>query len=177
MWINYKYLISDFKIWGRLRDWRKYCRSKVKNINDSLGHSTGDIVLIDISRRLSKALTFSCEICRLGGDEFIVVIPFISTNLEVMKERMHHFAEKITNIFKEPLMINNSSHLISASVGMVIVEPNFKDVGELIRRADIAMYQAKGSGEFTSSYNYKLDKKQQEQLALKSHLHHAIREK
>ena len=148
-----------------------------KNINDSLGHSTGDIVLIDISRRLSKALTFSCEICRLGGDEFIVVIPFISTNLEVMKERMHHFAEKITNIFKEPLMINNSSHLISASVGMVIVEPNFKDVGELIRRADIAMYQAKGSGEVTSSYNAKLDKKQQEQFALQSDLHHALREK
>ena len=148
-----------------------------KNINDSLGHSTGDIVLIDISRRLSKALTFSCEICRLGGDEFLVVIPFISTNLEVMKERMHHFAEKITDIFKEPLVINNSSHLLSASVGMVTVEPNFKDVEELIRRADIAMYQAKGSGEVTSSYNAKLDQEQQEQFALQSDLHHALREK
>lgn len=148
-----------------------------KNINDSLGHSTGDIVLIDISRRLSKALTFSCEICRVGGDEFIVVIPFISTNLEVMQERMHHFAEKITDIFKEPLLINNSSHLISASIGMVIVEPNFQNVEELIRRADIAMYQAKGSGEVTSSYNVKLDQEQQEQFALQSDLHHALREK
>ncbi len=147
-----------------------------KNINDSLGHSTGDIVLIDISRRLSKALTFSCEICRLGGDEFIVVIPFISTNREVMKERMHYFSQKITDTFKEPQIINNSSYLISASVGMVIVEPNFKDVEELIRRADIAMYQAKGSGEVTSSYNAKLDQEQQEQFALQSDLHHALRE-
>lgn len=148
-----------------------------KNINDSLGHSTGDIVLIDISRRLSRSLTFSCEICRLGGDEFIVVIPFISTNLEVMQERMHHFAQKIIDIFKEPLVINNSSYQLSASMGMVIVEPNFKDVEELLRRADIAMYQAKGSGEVTSSYNAKLDEKQQEQFALQSDLHHALREK
>ncbi len=148
-----------------------------KNINDSLGHSTGDIVLIDISRRLSRSLTFSCEICRLGGDEFIIVIPFISTNHDVMNERMHHFAEKITDIFNEPLVINNSSHLISASVGMVIVEPHFQDVEELIRQADIAMYQAKGSGEVTAIYNTKLDKEQQEQFALQSDLHHALRQK
>lgn len=148
-----------------------------KNINDTLGHSTGDIVLINISRRLSKALTFSCEICRLGGDEFIIVIPFISTNLEVMQERMHHFSEKIIDIFKEPLVINNSKHLLSASMGMLIVEPGFKNVEELIRRADIAMYQAKGSGEATSFYNAKLDQEQQEKFVLQSDLHHALRNK
>jgi len=148
-----------------------------KNINDSLGHSTGDIVLIDISRRLSRSLTFSCEICRLGGDEFIVIIPFISTNLGVMQERMHHFAQMITDIFKEPFVIKNSSHQISASMGMVIVEPGFKDIEELVRRADIAMYQAKGSREVTSCYNPKLDEKLKEQFALQSDLHHALEEK
>jgi len=147
-----------------------------KNINDSLGHGTGDIVLIDISRRLSRSLTFSCEICRLGGDEFIIMIPFISTNLEVMKERMDHFAQRILEIFKEPLVINNTSHTISASMGMVIVEPNFNDVEELIRRADIAMYQAKGSGETTSSYNPQLDEAQREQFMLQSDLHGALKE-
>ncbi|MGB5505586.1 MAG: EAL domain-containing protein [Sulfurovum sp.] len=147
-----------------------------KHINDSLGHGTGDIVLINISRRLSRLLTFSCEICRLGGDEFIIVIPFISTNLEVMKERMDHFAQMILEIFKEPLIINNTSHKISASMGMVMVEPNFKDVEELIRRADIAMYQAKASGEGTSCYNPKLDEIQKEQFMLQSDLHHALKE-
>ncbi|UPT77002.1 EAL domain-containing protein [Sulfurovum sp. XGS-02] len=146
-----------------------------KNINDTLGHSTGDIVLIDISRRLSKALTVSCEICRLGGDEFIIMIPFISTNMEVMQERMHYFSEKIIDTFKEPLVIHNSSHLLSASMGMLIVEPGFNDIGELIRQADIAMYQAKGSGEATSFYNAVLDQKQQEEFALQSDLHHALR--
>lgn len=148
-----------------------------KNINDTLGHSKGDIVLIDISRRLSKALTFSCEVCRLGGDEFIIMIPFISTNMEVMQERMHHFAEKILHIFKEPLIIHNSTHLLSASMGMLIVEPGFKNIEELIRRADIAMYQAKGSGEVTSFYNAAIDQKQQEEFALQSDLHHALRNK
>jgi len=147
-----------------------------KNINDSLGHGTGDIVLINISRRLSRSLTFSCEICRLGGDEFIIIIPFISTNLEVMKERMEHFAQRILEVFKEPLVINNASHTISASMGMVIVEPNFEDIEELIRRADIAMYQAKGSGESTSCYNPKLDEAQREQFILQSDLHHALKE-
>lgn len=147
-----------------------------KHINDSLGHGTGDIVLINISRRLSRLLTFSCEICRLGGDEFIIIIPFISTNLEVMKERMDHFAQMILEIFKEPLIINNTSHKISASMGMVMVEPNFKDVEELIRRADIAMYQAKGLGEGTSCYNPKLDEIQKEQFMLQSDLHHALKE-
>jgi diguanylate cyclase (GGDEF)-like protein len=148
-----------------------------KNINDSLGHGTGDIVLIDISKRLSRSLTFSCEICRLGGDEFIIVIPFISNNLGVMQERMHHFSRKITDIFKEPFIINNSKHQISASIGMVVVEPNFKDVEELVRRADIAMYQAKRSDEVTSCYNVKLDEKQQETFALQADLHHAVKEK
>lgn len=147
-----------------------------KNINDSLGHGTGDIVLIDVSRRLNRSLTFSCEICRLGGDEFIIMIPFISTNLEVMKERLDHFAQRILEVFKEPLIINKTSHKISASMGMVIVEPNFKNVEELIRRADIAMYQAKGSGEATSTYNPKLDEAQKEQFLLQSDLHHALKE-
>ena len=146
-----------------------------KNINDSLGHGTGDIVLIDISRRLSRSLTFSCEICRLGGDEFIIMIPFISTNLDVMKERIEHFAQRILEVFKEPLIINNTSHTISASMGMLIVEPNFKDIEELIRRADIAMYQAKDSGETTSCYNPKLDEVQKEQFILQSDLHHALK--
>jgi EAL domain-containing protein (putative c-di-GMP-specific phosphodiesterase class I) len=60
---------------------------------------------------------------------------------------------------------------------MVIVEPHFQDVEELIRKADIAMYQAKGSGEVTAIYNTKLDKEQQEQFALQSDLHHALKEK
>ena len=145
-----------------------------KHINDSLGHGTGDIVLIDISRRLSRSLTFSCEICRLGGDEFIVIIPYISTNLEVMKERMDHFAQRILEVFEEPLLINNTSHKISASMGMLIVEPDFNDVEELIRRADIAMYQAKASGETTSYYDPKLDEAQKEQFILQSNLHHAL---
>ncbi len=145
-----------------------------KNINDSLGHSIGDIVLIDISRRLSRSLKFSCEICRLGGDEFIIVIPFISTNLSVMKERGHHFAQKIEDIFKQPLIINNSSHQVSVSMGVVIIEPNFKDIWEIIRRGDIAMYQAKNSDRVISSYDPELDKKQKEQFALQSDLHYAL---
>jgi len=148
-----------------------------KHINDSLGHGTGDILLIDISRRLSRSLTFSCEICRLGGDEFIIMIPFISTNLDVMKERMEHFSQRILEIFDEPFVINNSSHRLSASMGMVIVEPKFKDVEELIRKADIAMYQAKGSGETTSCYDPKLDEAQKEQFLLQSNLHHALQKK
>ena len=147
-----------------------------KHINDSLGHGTGDIVLIDISRRLSRSLTFSCEICRLGGDEFIIMIPFISTNLEVMKERMNHFAQRILEVFKEPLFINKTSHKISASMGMLIVEPNFKDIEELIRRADIAMYQAKGAGETTSCYNAQLDEAQKEKFMLQADLHNALKE-
>ncbi len=145
-----------------------------KHINDSLGHGTGDILLIDISRRLSRSLTFSCEICRLGGDEFIIMIPFISTNLDVMKERMDHFAQRILEIFEAPFVINSSSHRLTASMGMVIVEPKFKDVEELIRKADIAMYQAKGSGETTSSYDPKLDEAQKAQFMLQSDLHHAL---
>jgi len=147
-----------------------------KNINDSLGHSIGDIVLIDISRRLSKSLNFSCEICRLGGDEFIVVIPFISTNLDVMQEKMQIFAQKIENIFEQPLMINNSIHQLSASIGALIIEPNFKDIEELIRRADIAMYQAKGSRVVTSYYNPQFDEEQKEQFILQTNLHQALKE-
>jgi len=87
---------------------------------------------------------------------------------------MDHFAQRVLEIFDTPFVINNSSHRLSASMGMVIVEPKFKDVEELIRKADIAMYQAKGSGETTSSYDPKLDQAQKEQFILQSDLHHAL---
>jgi len=132
--------------------------NQFKQINDSLGHSMGDKVLISISKRFSKQMKDAKNITRLGGDEFIAVVPFISNKIEKTKEKIKHYIELIQNIFDDPFMIDGVRLHLKSSIGIVIIEPGFDNIEEIVRHADISMYQAKKHGqEFISYYNIKLD--------------------
>ncbi len=115
---------------------------RFKIINDSLGHSIGDQLLITLGSRLKKCLRASDTLARLGGDEFIILLEELKSKEECIKvtERIHQELEK-------PFILNNQELFISASIGITFSSSQqYKYPEQLLRDADTAMYKAKSLG-------------------------------
>jgi diguanylate cyclase (GGDEF)-like protein len=113
-----------------------------KEINDSYGHDTGDLILINVSKNMGEILRDVDTISRLGGDEFVVIIPDLSSKAEAL-----NISERLLEEAAKPFTIDNQIISLSASAGITFY-PQTDDVDgdQLIRQADLAMYQAKQSG-------------------------------
>ncbi|RRS04928.1 EAL domain-containing protein [Aquabacterium soli] len=114
---------------------------RFKKINDSLGHHIGDSVLIEVARRLRSAMRTSDIVARLGGDEFVILLPQIAE--EGDGERV---AQKVLDLFTEPLRVGPHELRVTPSVGLVIYPQHGSDAITLMRHADLAMYRAKNNG-------------------------------
>ncbi len=115
-----------------------------KDINDTLGHSTGDGVLIEVGRRLIAVADEHSEIglvSRLGGDEFVVIIPNCG-DPRLIGELVDLMLKRLT----EPFIINDQLVLLGASAGIAIAPQDGGSVDQLIANADLALYQAKSDG-------------------------------
>jgi diguanylate cyclase (GGDEF)-like protein len=112
--------------------------NKFKNINDSLGHDTGDQLLVIAAERLKQAIGRNDIACRLGGDEFILLLPDIANPAAAAQT-----AENVCKAFTSPISIKNNDLVITISVGISIYPKDGTDANTLIKKADIAMYQAK----------------------------------
>lgn len=114
---------------------------KFKSVNDIYGHEAGDILLKSVAERIQGALRKSDTVARMGGDEFIIIIPETDNASDISV-----VAEKILAIFRVPFICNGYQFSIATSIGVAIY-PDAGDDGEtLIRYADIAMYAAKAKG-------------------------------
>ncbi len=133
---------------------------RFKEINDTLGHPIGDLVLQEIGTRLDTCLRTSDTVARLGGDEFAVICPSID-----IKEATS-FVEKIINQTSQVLNINNQHLYTSVSIGISLYPTNANDAESLIRQADVAMYNAKHKGLGHAFYNTELDKLNADNLSL-----------
>ena len=111
-----------------------------KEINDSLGHRYGDVVLVELAGRLSRAVRQSDTVARLGGDEFVVVLP--------RTERLSAaaIAEKLLNTLSLPVPVGDGMRTLWASVGIAVFPEHGGDVDTLLLAADVAMYAAKRNG-------------------------------
>lgn len=147
-----------------------------KGINDSLGHAVGDEVLLLVSKRLIYVLESRCSISRLGGDEFIVIVPYVAENENEAKHKAHFYEKELIDIFKDPFIVDDLHLQIRSSIGMLIIEPRYTNIDEIIRHADITMYQAKNSNTGISYYNETLDKKQKALFELQHDLASAVDE-
>jgi diguanylate cyclase (GGDEF)-like protein len=114
---------------------------RFKIINDSLGHSFGDKVLIEIAARLKNDLPKTSFIARLGGDEFVIVVRDVEN-----VDRVTNIASNLLTKLKAPFFIENRNIAVSASIGIVIADSPQTSADNLLRNADIAMYQAKANG-------------------------------
>jgi diguanylate cyclase (GGDEF)-like protein len=115
---------------------------RFKNINDSLGHSAGDDVLVAVAQRLTNAVPTSAIVGRISGDEFVVLEPDSVSDFEAMKT-----AERILECFREPLALRQGDVFVSASIGVACSPAtDSPSPEELLRHADAAMYRAKDAG-------------------------------
>ncbi|MFT7373525.1 MAG: Amt family ammonium transporter [Oleiphilaceae bacterium] len=117
---------------------------KFKNINDTLGHRAGDILLCEVAKRLNNVCREEDIISRLGGDEFIVVIIGELTHELITEKAISILAE-----MREPVELNKKSYRIPTSIGISISDSGNTNSEDLIQQADIAMYNAKCHGRDT----------------------------
>ena len=112
-----------------------------KEVNDKFGHDVGDRALVRAAERLRRSVRRSDILSRMGGDEFLVLVPILKR-----VEDAETIGRKIVNSFREPLRVNGELYHITVSVGASIFPQDGTDAIELIKKADMAMYKVKGSG-------------------------------
>jgi len=149
--------------------------NRFKYINDSLGHTFGDRLLQAVAKRLSHIAESDHNLTRLGGDEFVIVIPFVGNEKKDAKEKARYYSRKIHQVFDNPFIIDNIRLYMKTSIGIVVIEPGFKNVEEIVRHADISMYQAKKHGnDRISFYNDSLDQERKKTFSLQQDLIYAL---
>jgi diguanylate cyclase (GGDEF)-like protein/PAS domain S-box-containing protein len=112
-----------------------------KDVNDALGHAAGDRVLVEVGRRLSEVARRSDTVARLGGDEFVLLLSYLHDDADVRL-----ICDRIASALRAPLMLDGRDLRVTGSVGVVVTDDPLLDPGELLRRADVAMYAAKRAG-------------------------------
>lgn len=117
-----------------------------KYLNDTYGHEEGDSLLLQVADRLRDHLRESDTIARYGGDEFVIISQFLGDDPQQALERAKHLGDKIADLFQEPFEIAGQPYSMHTSVGGALCDGNGATIKELLRSADLAMYQAKLQG-------------------------------
>jgi len=114
---------------------------RFKNINDSLGHSVGDELLVQLARRLTHFLRPGDTVARLGGDEFAILLNDVHGASDATR-----VAERLQELVREKIVVAGREVFTSASIGVALSSPGYKHPEEILRDADTAMYRAKAAG-------------------------------
>jgi diguanylate cyclase (GGDEF)-like protein len=117
-----------------------------KSLNDTLGHSIGDMVLQETARRLAGSVRKSDTAARLGGDEFIVILEDMGGTPEAAATQAEGIAEKILAAITQPYIMVGRECLTSACIGITVFGGQGETTNEVLQQADIALYQAKSAG-------------------------------
>jgi diguanylate cyclase (GGDEF)-like protein len=128
---------------------------KFKQLNDTHGHSMGDMLLVEVAHRISGCIRESDTVARFGGDEFVVLLGDLGTDREKSAVQAGIAAEKIRSVLAEPYVLKPAhgnahaatvKHECSSSIGVVLFSGHSASAEEILKWADIAMYQAKADG-------------------------------
>lgn len=142
-----------------------------KHVNDSLGHVIGDELLIHTVVRMQQCIRATDTICRQGGDEFIILLadqPDLTT--------IDAIAQQLIDAFSNPVEVNEYKLNISFSIGISLFPNDSKSLDELLKQADIALYQAKDAGKNTYRFfSEEMNTDAMENMRLQSQLHDALR--
>lgn len=141
---------------------------RFKEINDTLGHHSGDELLKQVGSRLQQALRKSDTVARLGGDEFAILAP------ESDAEQAVALAKKVAQLMDSPYSINGMEVGVQTSIGIAVYPEHGEDVDALTRHADVAMYQAKQQGGGYTIYTSESDPHSLHRLTLISDLRYAL---
>jgi diguanylate cyclase (GGDEF)-like protein/PAS domain S-box-containing protein len=120
-----------------------------KKLNDAHGHNAGDMLLTAVARRLSECLRAEDTVARLGGDEFVVLLEDLGEDAGQAADKTEAAAGKILEALNRPYEFGNDRHSSTPSIGISLFFGDSKSVEDLLKHADVAMYQAKQAGRNT----------------------------
>lgn len=143
---------------------------RFKQVNDTLGHNAGDQLLKEVARRISDCIRDTDILCRLGGDEFTIII-----NGKSVEQASLRISEKVIGALSRPFEIFGQELYVGASIGIVYYPGMGEDAHELIKNADMAMYQAKHEGRNRYKvFDHGMKAQVEESMALEIDLRRAV---
>ncbi|WP_201755398.1 sensor domain-containing phosphodiesterase [Paenibacillus glycinis] len=143
---------------------------RFKFINDSLGHSFGDLLLRDVAKRLSQCVPLGATVSRQGGDEFTIYLPNIKNETEVLK-----VVQLVVDSLRDPFQLMENEIYIKASIGISLYPDNGDTTDTLIKNADTAMYKSKEiSGNSYHFFSEGMDTRTFESVKLENALYRAL---
>lgn len=143
---------------------------RFKLVNDTFGHQVGDDLLVDVARRLRAALRASDVVARMGGDEFVILLPEITDF-----SRISAIASKVLAAFADPILLNDKECRVTASLGISVFGVDAEDGATMMKHADAAMYVAKDEGRDNFQfYSESLHQRAQERGEIEIRLRHAM---
>jgi diguanylate cyclase (GGDEF)-like protein len=143
--------------------------NRFKNVNDSLGHSMGDRLIVNVAKRLKTIVRKGDMVSRFSGDEFAILLNNIRDNEEVSR-----YAEMIQKKISTPFTISGKQIFTSVSIGIAVSLSDYEDSQDILRDADIAMYRAKEKGESYKIYDPKMHSQTVKLLQLETDLRYAV---
>ncbi len=148
-----------------------------KSINDTLGHSQGDLLLKEVARRLRSCVRESDTVARLGGDEFIILLSSLGGASKLIIQDLGKVAEKIISEITKPIFLLGQEFHVGASIGIACYPNDGLTLNKLLQASDTAMYQAKKKGRgqyqfYTQSMNLRL----KHRLEIERMLHRALQD-
>jgi diguanylate cyclase (GGDEF)-like protein/PAS domain S-box-containing protein len=117
-----------------------------KSLNDALGHQAGDLLLREVAHRLENCVRKGDTVARMGGDEFVVLLEALDANPKDAAPQAQAVAEKILAELARPYLIGEREINSACSIGIALFSGGVNEISEIVRQAEIAMYQAKASG-------------------------------
>jgi diguanylate cyclase (GGDEF)-like protein/PAS domain S-box-containing protein len=139
---------------------------RFKNVNDSVGHAAGDRLLAEAGQRLAECLREGDTLARMGGDEFVVILPGIADG-----DAAQLVVERVAETLSQPFGIAGQEHFVTASVGIALYPADGSGSQVLLRNAELAMYRAKENGRNCSQFfTVEINRRLQQRLALEARL-------
>ncbi|MEO9654244.1 putative bifunctional diguanylate cyclase/phosphodiesterase [Marinomonas sp.] len=150
---------------------------RFKAINDSMGHHTGDALLVEVAKRITTELKEHDTVARIGGDEFVILLPQLGSNIEEAEQKGARLASILLNMLSQAFYLNQAELFISASIGVSLFPAEQQDDLPILQQADTAMYEAKDNGR--NGYRFYRPEMQQQlaqRLMMEKALHQAMKE-
>lgn len=148
-----------------------------KTLNDSKGHDIGDAFLTLVAERLNQCVRRTDTVARIGGDEFVILLENLTDNKTKANQYSDSLAEKILHHFSVPFHIASVEHFSTLSIGIALFDHHSISVDELLKQADLAMYQAKAAGRNTYRFfNPEMQQRVLEHLAMANEIRTAVKE-
>jgi diguanylate cyclase (GGDEF)-like protein len=143
--------------------------NRFKTINDSLGHSVGDLLLVNVAKRLKSVIRNGDVVARFGGDEFAIVLENVENIEQAIK-----LAEKIQKTLSAPFSLSGRRIFSSSSIGIAMNNADYENVEDILRDADIAMYYAKEHDEGFAVFDQEMHTKVVSLMQTESDLRYAL---